>query len=67
MQSISRIGVPTVRPWWVLAVLGVLCAWIAWSSVVRRVEPGAAGVVVDYGAGTSSGRPSIRSLPTGQR
>lgn len=66
MQAISKIEVPAFSPKLVLGFMALLLAWIAWSTVVRRVEPGYAGVVVDYGAGTTTGRPAIRTLATGQ-
>jgi regulator of protease activity HflC (stomatin/prohibitin superfamily) len=35
-------------------------------NVVRRVDPGYAGVLVDYGLGTATGQPAISSLQTGR-
>ena len=35
-------------------------------SVVQRVDPGYAGVLVDYGLGTVTGQPAISSLQTGR-
>lgn len=66
MTSVSGIRIPSV-PWRLLVAAAVLLMlWLGVGSVVRRVEPGFAGVMVDYGAGTSTGRPAIRTLATGQ-
>lgn len=35
------------------------------SSFWQRVEPGYAGVIIDYAAGSSSGKPVLKSMPTG--
>ena len=36
------------------------------SSIVKRVDPGNSGVIIDYGAGTVAGQPVIKSVTAGQ-
>lgn len=51
------VGLLTVVVVMVLAVLALI--------FVQRVEPGKVGVLIDYGAGTVAGKPSISDVPTG--
>lgn len=46
----------------VVAIIGALFAL----TYFKRVDPGYAGVLIDYGQGTSDGKPKITSLETGR-
>lgn len=49
-----------------LLVATIFAAFFIFSMFVKRVDPGHAGVLVDYGAGTATGEPQVKSLNTGQ-
>jgi regulator of protease activity HflC (stomatin/prohibitin superfamily) len=49
----------------VVALIGLLVAFKVVTSFVNRVDPGYAGVLVDYAAGTVNNQPNVKSLPTG--
>lgn len=62
---------PRLTPAWLtgsrmLIAAVFVFALIFASATVRRVDPGFAGVVVDYGRGTAGGKPAIASLQSGR-
>lgn len=52
----------------VIGMVGLLvvCIGVAVFAGIHRIEPGQAGVMVDFAAGTSSGHPAVKAFPTGQ-
>jgi|SRR5579859_162902 len=50
----------------VVALVVGCVALVAAGQFFHRVDPGFAGVKVDYGSGTATGRPKVTSLATGQ-
>src|SRR5947208_15349845 len=49
----------------VAAVIAACVALVLVSQFFHRVDPGFAGVKIDYGSGTINGKPRVTSLATG--
>jgi regulator of protease activity HflC (stomatin/prohibitin superfamily) len=52
--------------WIALLIIALFVIGFILSLTLHRVEPGQAGVIVDYGAGAPNGQPAIRTVATGQ-
>lgn len=51
----------------IVVIVIVACGALAiMGTFLKRLDPGNVGVMVDYGAGTTTGQPSISSVQTGQ-